>query len=149
MTSSGGRGDWPVAPRTNETEFFWDGVDRRELRIQVCEACGRLRHPPRPSCPSCGSLDWGYRVMRGTGTIYTFAVHHRPAVPGPSVPYVSAIVELDEGVRMLSNVVGSPFDQLAIGVPVSVTFETVQPGLTLPYFGVCRTPGTPSEFIDE
>lgn len=131
--------NWPIPARTSETSFFWDGIDADELRIQRCIGCGRLRHPPRPACPTCGSLDWDYVVVDGTGELYSYAVHHRPAVPGPSLPYVSAIVALSVGVRMLSNIVTPNVDELAIGLPVRVVFRTVRPGLRLPLFEVVST----------
>ncbi len=131
--------NWPIPARTSETRFFWEGIDARELRIQRCVGCGQLRHPPRPACPTCGSLDWDYAVTDGTGELYSYAVHHRPAVPGPLLPYVSAIVALSAGVRMLSNVVNADFDELAIGLPVMVVFRTVRAGLTLPQFEPAST----------
>jgi uncharacterized protein len=125
---------WPVPPRTLDTSFFWDGADQGELRIQACGSCGQLRHPPRPGCPACGSFDWTYVVSAGSGTVYSFAIHHRPPVPGPELPYVSAIIELDEGVRMLSDIVETQADQLAMGLRVRVVFREVAPRLTLPVF---------------
>jgi uncharacterized OB-fold protein len=136
--------DWPLPPRTPETSFFWAGTEQGELRVQACSACGRLRHPPRPGCPACASLDWTYVVSRGTGTVYSFAVHHRPTVPGPQIPYVSAIIELDEGVRLLSNLVQTPFDELVIGLRVRVIFATVTAGLTLPLFVRAGDRGAPA-----
>lgn len=67
---------------TRDTEFFWAGTARGELRIQRCSACGRLRHPPGPMCPGCGATAPDYVVADGTGTVFSFVRHHHPVVPG-------------------------------------------------------------------
>lgn len=124
----------PVVSR--DTEFFWRGTAEAELRIQRCRACGRLRHPPGPMCPACGA-DQGpdgqdYVVASGAGTVFSYVVHHRPAVPGRSAPFVVALISLEEGVRMLGELTGVNPATVAIGDRVVLTWQRVDDGLTLP-----------------
>jgi uncharacterized OB-fold protein len=93
--------------------------------IHRCGACQRFFHPPAPICPSCGSLDVAPQATSGRGRIATYTINHQAWKPELAAPYVVAIVELDDqpGLRLLSNVVGLPPDQVRIGMPVQVTFE--------------------------
>jgi uncharacterized protein len=120
----------PVVSR--DTEFFWEGAAAGELRIQRCGACHALRHPPGPSCPDCGALKPEYVVASGLGTVYSFVVHHHPPVPGRELPFAVALVELDEGVRVLAELTGVPAGDVRIGLPVRISFVRVDAGLTLP-----------------
>jgi uncharacterized protein len=115
---------------TDDTAFFWEGMALGELRIQKCLQCGRLRHPPGPMCPSCGSGSQGYEVAGGLGTIFSYVVHHHPPVPGREVPFVVVLVELAEGVRMLGPLAGDA--PVAIGQAVRVRFQRVDNTLTMP-----------------
>jgi uncharacterized OB-fold protein/acyl dehydratase len=117
-----------------DTEFFWEGCRRGELLIQRCAACGRLRHPPRPACGECGSLDWDAVRSSGRGEVFSFVVHHHPPVPGFEVPYVVALVALEEGTRLVSNLVDVAPEDVRIGMPVEVSFLRVDETLTLPVF---------------
>ena len=72
--------------RNQDTDFFWEGTQQGELRLQTCNACGELRHPPGPVCPSCHAMDRGYVVASGRGTIFSFLVHHAPQMPGRELP---------------------------------------------------------------
>jgi len=120
----------PVSP---DTEFFWAGTRQGELRIQRCGGCGVLRHPPGPACPRCGSIGKAeYQVAVGTGTVYSYVVHHHPPVPGKKLPIVVALVELTEGVRMLGELTGTDPDDVRIGMPVRVTFDRIDADLVLP-----------------
>jgi uncharacterized OB-fold protein len=114
-----------------DTAFFWDGLHAGELRIQRCGGCGALRHPPGPLCPDCHSTDRQHVVASGHGEIYSYVVHHHPPVPGRAAPFVVAVVALDEGVRMVGNVLAEPGD-VRIGAPVEVEFERVDDDLVLP-----------------
>jgi uncharacterized protein len=126
----------PVISR--DTEFFWQGTAAHELRVQRCEDCGALRHPPGPRCTTCGSPRRGYLLARGTGTIFSYVVHHHPPVSGRGAPFVVALIELQEGVRMLGEVVGvDPLDPagaaaIRIGAPVGISWQQVDDTLTLP-----------------
>jgi uncharacterized OB-fold protein len=118
-----------IRPSINrDTEYFWDGCREGELRIQRCGGCGLLRHPPGPMCPECGATKPKYLVSDGRGVVYSYVVHHHPQVPGKQTPFVIALVELDEGVRMLGELDGEP----SIGLPVEVVFTKVDDELTMP-----------------
>lgn len=123
-----------IRPMINrDSEFFWEGTRKAELRIQSCGACGALRHPPGPACPDCGALDRSYIVACGEGTVYSYVVHRHPPVPGKELPIVIALIDLDEGVRMVGEVPRSArHDDLAIGDRVRVDWNVVDDELTLP-----------------
>ena len=124
----------PRPPRNQDNAFFWEGVDRGELLIQRCTSCGKLRHPPRPMCPNCQSLEWDTVRSNGNGEVYSFVVPHHPQVPSFEYPYVVAVVELEEGTRLISNVVDIDPADVQIGMPVEVRFVAVDDELTLPLF---------------
>jgi len=115
-----------------DTAFFWAGTAAGELRIQRCDGCGTLRHPPGPRCPACGSMTAGHVVAAGTGEVYSYVVHHHPPVPGKKLPLVIALVELPEGVRMVGELLGVAPDEARIGLPVRSEFVRVDDDLTLP-----------------
>ncbi|MFG3440276.1 Zn-ribbon domain-containing OB-fold protein [Nonomuraea sp. NPDC047897] len=133
-SASAGRGEpYPLRPAVNaDTAFFWEGARRGELRIQSCADCGRLRHPPGPLCPHCRSADRSYVTAAGEGTVYSYVVHHHPPVPGRRAPFVVAVVELPEGVRIVGNVVGCPPEDVGVGMAVRVTYRAVDDDLVLP-----------------
>jgi uncharacterized protein len=124
----------PMPAITQDSSFFFDGAKRGELLIQRCEACGTLRHPPRPGCPKCGSLEWGTIAASGRGTVFSFVVVHHPQVPGFDYPLPVVLVELDEGTRIVSNITGIEPSEIEIGLPVEVDFATYGEDLTLPVF---------------
>ncbi|EWM17901.1 Zn-ribbon domain-containing OB-fold protein [Kutzneria sp. 744] len=107
---------------SRDTAFFWDGTKLGELRIQKCAACGALRHPPGPMCPRCNALDPTHIVSSGLGEVYSYVVHHHPQVPGKQTPFVIALVELEEGVRMLGELLDVDPEQVKVGLPVRVRF---------------------------
>jgi hypothetical protein len=120
---------------TPETRHFWEGTRWGELRLQRCRACGRVRFPPRPVCPSCASRDFEVFAASGRAHLYSYVIHHRPA-PGFSPPYAIAVVELEEGPRMLTNLVDvepTP-EALPLDLPLEVAFERVSDEITLPLF---------------
>ena len=121
--------------RNRDNYFFWEGTAAGELRLQTCNACGELRHPPGPMCPTCHAADRGFVVSSGRGTIFSFLVHHAPQLPGRELPLTIALVELEEGVRMVADVRGAP-ESLAIGDAVEVAFDRVDDDLTLPVWEV-------------
>jgi uncharacterized OB-fold protein/acyl dehydratase len=127
----------PLRPRpalTQDNRFFFDGAKERKLLIQRCSSCGVLRHPPRPSCANCRSFEWDTLTASGRGTVYSFVVNHYPQVPAFDYPLVIALVELEEGTRLVANVVGITPDTVAIGMPVVAGFEDFDDDLTLPVF---------------
>ncbi|MEV5003190.1 Zn-ribbon domain-containing OB-fold protein [Nocardioides sp. LML1-1-1.1] len=119
----------PVRPVVNrDNAYFFEGTRAQELRIQRCNACGVLRHPPGPACPDCGAFDRGFVVAAGEGTVFSYLVHHAPQVPGKELPLVIALVDLDEGVRMVAEVTGP----VEIGDRLRVGWNVVDDDLTLP-----------------
>lgn len=125
----------PVISR--DTEFFWAGTEIGELRIQRLPD-GTLRHPPIPALWQDKSEPTDYVVAAGTGTVFSFVVHHAPKVPGRELPFVVALVELDEGVRMLGELRGIEPSEVAIGVPVRADFEKLADGTVLPFWQATR-----------
>jgi len=121
----------PAVGRDNA--YFWEGVEAGELRIQKCNACGVLRHPPAPLCEQCGSSDQGYVVASGRGVVYSHVTHHYPKLPGVELPHTVLLVELEEGVRVVSELAdhGAP---VRIGMPVQVAFTKVPGGALRPTF---------------
>jgi hypothetical protein len=117
-----------------DTAFFWEGTKVGELRIQRCPDCGTLRHPPGPMCPSCGAEKPDYILASGLGEIFSYVVHHHPAVPGKQLPIVIALVELEEGVRMLGELVGADPADVEIGKAVELSLTKIDDELTLPYW---------------
>lgn len=115
-----------------DSQFFWDGTQVGELRIQVCNACGAKRFPPGPACPDCGAFDRGHVVAGGTGTVFSYVVHRHPPVPGKELPIVIALVDLEEGVRMVGEVIGVSDDAVEIGMRLRVDFNGIDDELTLP-----------------
>ena len=119
---------------TSDTRFFWDGLRERRLLIQSCDGCGSLRHPPRPMCPHCRSLAWTPVESSGRGVVVSAVQPRHPQFPWFEDGYVVALVELDEGIRIVTNLVDGPDDANAIGARVAVRFTEFADGLVLPLF---------------
>jgi uncharacterized OB-fold protein len=121
---------------TPVSEPYWAALARRELTVQLCGRCGHRNFYPRLSCPVCGSRQLSWTPCTGRARLHSFVINHFPA-PGfeDEVPYVIAIVELEEGPRMMTNLRGVPADpaHLAVDMPLEVVFES-RDGLTLPMF---------------
>ena len=115
----------PAINRDNE--FFWDGARKHELRIQQCGACKELHNPPTPRCGHCGSFDMGWIVSSGKARLYSFAVPHFPQANGFRYPVLVGLVELEEGARLVSNVVGVSKDQLRVGMELELTWLDSHP----------------------
>ncbi|MEY2566858.1 MAG: 3-oxo-4,17-pregnadiene-20-carboxyl-CoA hydratase alpha subunit [Actinomycetota bacterium] len=127
----------PPRPRpaiNRDNQFFWDGVSEGKLLIQRCTKCAQLRHPPGPACPNCGSLEWDTVESSGRGTVYSYVVPHYPPAPMFGEDYVVVLVELDEGVRFVSDLIDVAPGDVEIGMAVEVTFVKTDPELTLPLF---------------
>ena len=119
---------------TPDTQFFWDGLKDRRLLIQRCDGCGALRHPPRPMCPHCRSLAWTPVESAGRGVVVSAVQPRHPQFPWFEDGYVVALVELDEGIRIVTNLVDGSADDDAIGARVAVRFTEFADGLVLPLF---------------
>lgn len=124
----------PRPARSPDNAFFWEGVERGELLIQRCAGCGELRHPPGPMCPHCHSLEWNTLKACGRGSVYSFVVSHHPPLPAFDQPNGIVLVELEEGTRLVSNLVGVATEDIVIGMPVEVVFTQVDPEMVLPLF---------------
>jgi uncharacterized OB-fold protein len=127
----------PLSLADQESREFWEGVKAHQLRLQRCLACRRFRFYPRALCPHCPEYEW---VPALGGTVYSYTVCHRP--PGEAfaadvpadVPYVVVLVDLAEGVRLLSNLIDCPAERLRVGLPVEVVFEDASPEIALDKF---------------
>ncbi|MGB8345360.1 MAG: Zn-ribbon domain-containing OB-fold protein [Ktedonobacteraceae bacterium] len=118
-----------------DSRMYWEGIARGELRIQRCDACSRPVFYPRSLCPHCFSDQLSWIVVTGKGTIYAYTVIHQAfGTFAGDVPFVVAIVELEEGVRVMTRIIGGPRERVMIGAPVCVTFESAAENITLPYF---------------
>jgi uncharacterized OB-fold protein len=120
---------------TPETQHFWDGCKAGELRLQRCITCSESYFPPRPFCPACGSREVEIYPASGRATLYSYVINHRPRADMGTAPHSIAVVQLDEGPRMMTNIVGCPQtpEALILDMPVQVTFETFG-AIALPFF---------------
>jgi uncharacterized OB-fold protein len=110
----------PAINRDNQ--FFWDGARDHELRIQTCAKCDAKYFPPTPRCPACGSMELRWTVASGRASLYSFAVPHHPQASGFRYPVLVGLVELDEGTRLVSNIVGCERADLRVGMPLELTW---------------------------
>lgn len=135
-----GRKPEPPAPRrprpviNRDNAGFWAGVAGHRLLIQRCTECRTLRFPWLPGCSRCGSPEWDTVEASGAGTVFSYVVLHHPPFPAFDPPYAVGLVELAEGVRMVSNIVGVPHDRVRIGMPVRLAFQRVDEEFELPVF---------------
>jgi uncharacterized OB-fold protein len=120
---------------TPETRHFWQGTQAGELRLQRCNSCQKAYFPPRPFCPACGQREVSVFKASGKGRLFSYVSHHRP-VPGFTPPYAIAVVELDEGPRMMTNIVDCPQtpEALVLDMKLEVAFEKQDDEITLPLF---------------
>ena len=121
-------------PLGHDNQWWWDGIAAGELRIQRCRQCGLLRHPPRPMCGACQSIEWDWAVSKGAGTVYSFVVMHHPPIPGYDFPLPVALIELDEGTRLVANVAGCAPSEVKVGMRVQARIESVDDEMKLPFF---------------
>ena len=120
---------------TPETQHFWEGTRAGELRLQRCDDCSHVYFPPRPFCPKCASRSVSVFAASGQATLYSYVIHHR-SVPGHQAPYSIAVVALQEGPRMMTNIVNTEQtpEALQLDMPLEVTFEKLSDEVTLPLF---------------
>jgi len=126
----------PLPKPDKDSEAYWEAARRHELILQQCADCSRFRFYPRSLCPYCMSEEFQWHKASGRGHIYSFTVIHRPPFPAfrDQVPYVLALIDLEEGVRMMSNIVECEPGSVEIGMPVEVTFVNLTQQVTLPKF---------------
>ncbi|MCW2548820.1 MAG: hypothetical protein JWN96_3280 [Mycobacterium sp.] len=128
----------PLRPTSAMSAGFWEAAERRQLVVQRCE-CGQFRHYPQPMCPTCLSMTWSWAPVSGRGAVYSFTVTHRAfhAAWRHRLPYAVATIELEEGVRMLTDLPDDDTDDVHIGAPVEVFFDD-NAGRVLPRFRLIR-----------
>ncbi len=125
----------PIPQPSPETQHFWEGTKAGELRLQRCDACSHVYFPPRPFCPSCASRKVSVFAASGRAKLYSYVINQRPH-PAFDGPYAIAVVELDEGPRMMSNIVETEQtpEALQLDMPLEVTFEELSDQISLPLF---------------
>jgi len=118
------------------TRPYWEGALAGQLKIQQCNCCAHMWHPPLPICPECHARDYKWVPVSGRGVIYSFSVVHHAAHVAMTdrVPYVVALVTLEEGPRLVSNLLHCTPEQISIGMKVTVAFEEIADGIVLPQF---------------
>lgn len=121
-------------PMGHDNAWWWNAVKEGELRIQRCASCGTLRHPPRPMCGQCRSVKWDSIVSTGKGSLHSHTVLHHPKFPGFDYPVICALVDLEEGTRIVSNIIDCTPEELEIDMPLKLTFEKVDDEMILPLF---------------
>lgn len=132
--------DKPLPTISDETRPFWQALRERALRLQRCEDCGHLRYPIAAICPRCLSAVHRWDTLSGAGTIFSYVIFHQVYHPGfrDEVPYNVALIQLDEGPRLFSNIVGVRDHSVGVGDRVEIVYDDVTDAVTLPRF---RVPG--------
>ncbi|MEE8374173.1 MAG: Zn-ribbon domain-containing OB-fold protein [Dehalococcoidia bacterium] len=123
---------WGVLYRSSTG--FWEGVKNHQLLLQRCKQCATWLHPPRPMCPKCQSMEQEWAPSSGRGTVHSWVTYNESPHPAFKAPYSVVLVELEEGVRLISNLVDAAPGEISIGMPVEVVFDDVAEDLTLPKF---------------
>jgi uncharacterized OB-fold protein len=124
----------PLPRPTALSRPHWDGCREGKLRVQRCDDCAHYVFIPQPVCTRCLGSKLSWVESSGLGTVYSYTTVHRPQRPEFAVPYVVAVVELDEGFHMLTNLVGCRPEDVEVGMPVVATFQAITDEITLPYF---------------
>lgn len=122
-------------PAVNPDNAFWfEAAKQHRLVVQRCTSCDTLRHPPGPQCPHCQSFGWDTVEASGRGTLYSWVVAHHPRHPAFDYPLLIAVVELEEGTRLITNLTGVSPEDVRIGMPLVVDWHDPDPDLALPLF---------------
>lgn len=123
----------PLPEPTEVSAEFWKALKRHELCIQHCQNCGSYVFYPRTLCPQCFGINLRWERVSGHGKVYSYTIVHRAGIPGfeKDVPYVFAIVELEEGPRMTTNIIGVEPEKVRIDMEVESTFDDITPEITL------------------
>jgi uncharacterized protein len=124
----------PAPVLTDDNRWFWEAARGGKLAAQQCSGCRRLRHPPRPMCPWCHSLQFAVIDLSGTGSVYSYSILHHPQNAAFTYPVIAALVDLEEGIRVLSNLVEVDPREVRIGMPVVVRFLPTQHDGRVPVF---------------
>lgn len=126
----------PAPAITEDNRFYWEAARDGRLVAQRCSSCGKLRHPPRTGCPYCQSLDFEIAELSGHGEIYSYSLLWHPRSPRFSYPVIAILVDLAEGIRVVSNLIGAEPGDVRIGLPVTVDFEPCEGQLAVPVFRI-------------
>ena len=121
-------------PLTELTQPYWDGCNAGELRLQRCQSCRCYQFYPRSICSHCGTGDLDWVAVSGRGRVASFTIVRRAVSKAYTAPYVVALIDLEEGPRMMSHVLATEPTEVTIGAAVTVTFESWSEGLSLPVF---------------
>jgi uncharacterized OB-fold protein len=126
----------PLPQPSIETEPFWAAIQERRFVMPKCDACGTVSFPPTVACGKCAKTAFTWTEMSGRGKVYSFVVYHRVYHPAfkDKVPYVVAVVDLEEGPRIISNIVGMPIADVVCDMPVTVAYDDVRDGYLIPKF---------------
>ncbi len=127
-------GPLPIGPTGRDNAPFWEGAAEGELRYVRCAACGRADFPAAAHCRFCLEYALGWQVSGGLGSVYSYTIVWRPVTPDFVTPYAPAVVLLDEGYAMMTNLIGLDTDEVKVDLRVSVDLVAVAEGPTLPYF---------------
>ncbi|MFB4306847.1 Zn-ribbon domain-containing OB-fold protein [Actinomadura sp. GTD37] len=127
-------GDVPHAVPGPVTRPFWEGCARGELLFQRCGRCAATAFPPSEHCRECQAREQRWEASAGRGVLYSWTIVHRPVTPAFETPYAAAVVTLDEGYQMLTNIIGTSPGLLRADLPVRVSFHRAGTGPWLPYF---------------
>ena len=138
---SGHKVQRPRPKLERDTRGYWEALRNHQLVVQRCLECKAFRHHPRPMCPECHSLRFEWAPVSGRGTVYSYSVITQVLHPywADRMPYNVVLVELEEGIRIASNLVDCPNESIRIGMPVTVVFEDVSDEISLPMFKPVRS----------
>jgi uncharacterized OB-fold protein len=125
-------------PMGEDNAWWWEQAAQDKLAIQRCTGCGALRHPPRPMCSDCRSLEWDFVEASGRGKLASFTVLYHPQVPGYDYPLTIALVDLEEGTRIVSELVGCERETISIGMALEASIHQDEDGFKLPVFRMAR-----------
>ncbi len=126
----------PIPTPSEDSRPYWEAAKNHQLKLQQCRACNAFRFPPAEVCSECTSDAYDWNPVSGKGRVFSFVIYHRAYHPGfqGEIPYVVGVIELDEGPRMLSNVVGCKPEEVRCDMPVEVAFEDITDEMSLPKF---------------
>jgi uncharacterized OB-fold protein len=126
----------PLPTLNEDNAPFWAGLNERELRIQRCAGCGKFRYPISPVCPRCLGAEFAWTPVSGRGTVFSYVIFHRAYHPAfqTDVPYNVALIRLEEGVFMFSNVIGVRNEEIRCDMPVAADYDRVTSSITLARF---------------
>ena len=128
----------PLPRPAPESTPYWEAAAAHRFKLPRCNACRKFWFPPSRTCPHCLAADFAFEEVSGRGRVFSFVTFHRVYNPAFDVPYVVALIELEEGPRLLSNVVDIPVEEVRCDLPVEVMFDDVAAGVSVPKFRPAR-----------